>query len=188
MLCNNRPSPSVAVSRRGGLPLTSAAAPCRRRHCTRRQSVAAAALPGWLQQLVTPKQQRPRATRRRLPAAVEIFGLLTQPPSQQQRPGAQARRVDELLDELLDASRDNLPFDEQLLGGGAWRVLFTRGSLQLWKLTYAAGRLVKPANAASQDLDPSGGRRSVVNKAEFFGDRLFVTASGRYEPLVRGAL
>jgi hypothetical protein len=61
-------------------------------------------------------------------------------------------------------------------------VLYTRGTPQLWKATYSAGKLVRGSNAASQDLDPS--RRTVVNRAEYLGDKLWVTASGTYEPLV----
>jgi hypothetical protein len=62
-------------------------------------------------------------------------------------------------------------------------VLYTRGSPQLWRLTFAAGRAVNPANAASQHLDPSAGRRTVRNKAEYVGDKLWVAAGGTYQPL-----
>lgn len=41
---------------------------------------------------------------------------------------------------------------------------------------------MRGSNAASQVLDPS--RRTVVNRAEYLGDKLWVTASGTYEPLV----
>jgi hypothetical protein len=80
---------------------------------------------------------------------------------------------------------------KELAGGGlcyavyycaCMQVLYTRGTPQLWKATYSAGKLVSPSNAASQDLNPAG--RSVVNRAEYFGDRLWVTASGTYMPLV----
>jgi hypothetical protein len=64
------------------------------------------------------------------------------------------------------------------------QVLYTRGAPQLWKATYSAGKLVRGSNAASQDLDPT--RRSVVNRAEYLGDRLWVSASGTYQPMVRG--
>lgn len=72
----------------------------------------------------------------------------------------------------------SLSFNEWWLS----QVLYTRGSLQLWKATYSAGKLVKSSNAASQDLDPT--TRSVINKAEYLGDKLWVTASGTYTPLV----
>lgn len=62
------------------------------------------------------------------------------------------------------------------------QVLYTRGTPQLWKATYSAGKLVRASNAASQDLDPAG--RTVVNRAEYLGDKLWVTASGTYQPLV----
>lgn len=62
------------------------------------------------------------------------------------------------------------------------QVLYTRGRWQLWKATYQAGKTFNNGNAASQDLDPSN--RTVVNKAEYVGRRLYVTASGTYEPLV----
>jgi hypothetical protein len=63
------------------------------------------------------------------------------------------------------------------------QVFFTKGSPQLWKAIFKAGKLLNASNAASQDLDPSS--REVVNSAEYFGRRLYVTASGTYEPLVR---
>jgi hypothetical protein len=66
------------------------------------------------------------------------------------------------------------------------QVFFTKGSPQLWKATFKAGKLLNASNAASQDLDPSS--REVVNSAEYFGRRLYVTASGTYEPLVRGRI
>lgn len=62
------------------------------------------------------------------------------------------------------------------------QVLYTRGTPQLWKATYSAGKLVRTSNAASQDLNPDG--RTVVNRAEYLGDKLWVTASGTYVPLV----
>jgi hypothetical protein len=66
------------------------------------------------------------------------------------------------------------------------QVFYTKGSPQLWKATFKAGKLLNASNAAAQDLDP--GSRTVVNSAEYFGRRLYVTASGTYEPLVRGAV
>lgn len=39
-----------------------------------------------------------------------------------------------------------------------------------------------PTLQASQDFDPNG--RTVVNKAEVFGENFFVTANGTYEPQV----
>ena len=56
---------------------------------------------------------------------------------------------------------------------------YTKGQLELWNSTY---KLLNKGNKASQDLDPR--TRTVVNKAEYFGDKLYVTASGTYEPLV----
>eukprot|EP00197_Chlamydomonas_leiostraca_P003291 CAMPEP_0202872366 /NCGR_PEP_ID=MMETSP1391-20130828/21038_1 /ASSEMBLY_ACC=CAM_ASM_000867 /TAXON_ID=1034604 /ORGANISM="Chlamydomonas leiostraca, Strain SAG 11-49" /LENGTH=173 /DNA_ID=CAMNT_0049553391 /DNA_START=105 /DNA_END=623 /DNA_ORIENTATION=+ len=93
-------------------------------------------------------------------------------------PGASRQEVDVLLDELSDSQ---LPFREELLGGGPWRVVYTRGSLLLWEaLQRPATALSRANNAASQDLDPLG--RTVVNKAEFWGARVYVTASGTYSP------
>eukprot|EP00879_Flechtneria_rotunda_P003625 GHRR01003862.1.p1 GENE.GHRR01003862.1~~GHRR01003862.1.p1 ORF type:complete len:192 (-),score=37.74 GHRR01003862.1:1268-1843(-) len=66
--------------------------------------------------------------------------------------------------------------------GCCFQVLYTQGDLQLWKATYKAGKVFNARNAASQDLNPSN--RTVVNKAEYYGNALFVTASGTYEPLV----
>eukprot|EP00775_Hariotina_reticulata_P005867 gene5867-6108_t len=42
------------------------------------------------------------------------------------------------------------------------------------------------ANAASQDLDPSN--RTVINRAEYFGQQLYVLASGSYLPLDSSAI
>lgn len=36
------------------------------------------------------------------------------------------------------------------------QVLYTRGSPQLWKATFEAGKVVNSSNAASQDLNPDG--------------------------------
>jgi len=63
------------------------------------------------------------------------------------------------------------------------QVLHTQGSPQLWKATYKAGKLINAANAASQDLNPRN--RTVINRAEYFGKQLYVSASGSYLPLVR---
>lgn len=114
------------------------------------------------------------------PLATELLQLLASAASTQSSTPADARsKVDALLDQLIGL--DSLKFNEQLLQGGPWRVLYTRGSVQLWKATYSAGKLVKSSNAASQDLDPA--TRSVLNKAEYLGDKLWVTASGTYTPL-----
>ncbi len=42
--------------------------------------------------------------------------------------------------------------------------------------------LQSAALQASQEFDPA--ERTVINQAQLIGDRLFVTASGTYEPLV----
>ncbi|KAF6254802.1 hypothetical protein COO60DRAFT_1634660 [Scenedesmus sp. NREL 46B-D3] len=109
-------------------------------------------------------------------AAEELLQLLTTEQASQQ---AASTRANELVEVLL--SSEGLPFQEQLLGPGPWLVFFTKGSPQLWKATFKAGKLLNASNAASQDLDPSS--REVVNSAEYFGRRLYVTASGTYEPL-----
>ena len=119
---------------------------------------------------------------------------------------------------------------EQLIGGGPWVVVYTRGPL-LWQQATAPGKILNfgnqvhssiPVNAAtalevlqsflptlsffchmlpvvgspaahhfslqntalqaSQEFDPA--ERTVINRAQLAGDRLFVTASGTYEPLV----
>eukprot|EP00877_Chromochloris_zofingiensis_P012112 jgi/Chrzof1/7154/Cz02g13040.t1 len=95
---------------------------------------------------------------------------------------ASVTELSALVDELSSSS---LPFKAQLLGGGPWQVLFTKGRPQLWKTTFQSGKLLNRNNRASQDLNPQG--RTVINKAEYYGDKLYVTASGTYEPLDDGA-
>lgn len=46
--------------------------------------------------------------------------------------------------------------------------------------------MINASNAASQDLDPS--TNTVINRAEYFGSRLYVTASGTYQALVSKAV
>lgn len=62
---------------------------------------------------------------------------------------------------------------------------FTRGRTQLWNATFSTARLLNSRNEASQAFDPAD--RSAVNRAEYFGGSVFVTASGTYQPLVRSA-
>jgi hypothetical protein len=97
--------------------------------------------------------------------------------SKQQR----ERRASELVDALLESQQ---PFKEQLLAGGPWVVVYTKGALQLWRATWQTGKLLSGngGNEASQDFDPVD--RSALNKAEFWGGSVFVTASGTYTPLV----
>lgn len=121
-----------------------------------------------------PAKQKSRSN----PLADELLQLLTAD-SGEGSSSAVRQRIDTLLNELQ--ALEGLQFDEQLLQGGPWRVLYTRGTPQLWKATYSAGKLVRASNAASQDLDPAG--RTVVNRAEYLGDKLWVTASGTYVPL-----
>jgi len=118
---------------------------------------------------------------------------------------------------------------EQLIGGGPWVVVYTRGPL-LWQQATSPGKVLNSGNQvhtsasadtarppyidsfapvhhlaaqtlptqgwpaahhlslqsaalqASQEFDPA--ERTVINQAQLIGDRLFVTASGTYEPLV----
>jgi hypothetical protein len=79
-----------------------------------------------------------------------------------------------LVDTLLES---RVPFQERLLGGGAWQVVYTRGP-QLWKAYTAPGQFVGQKNRASQDLCPA--TRTLVSKGELLGEKLFVTASGSY--------
>eukprot|EP00798_Chlamydomonas_sp_ICE-L_P025109 gene25109-10750_t len=92
--------------------------------------------------------------------------------------GQTGSRTSDLVDILSSTS---LPFKENKLGGGRWIVLYTKGMPQLWKATYEAGKTFSPGNRAGQDLNPKG--RTVVNRAEYFGNKIVVTASGAYEPL-----
>lgn len=71
------------------------------------------------------------------------------------------------------------PFSEEKLGGGPWQVVYSRGPL-LWQGWSAPGKVVNMKNVASQDFRPED--RTAVNKAEVFGGKVFVTASGSYCP------
>lgn len=64
------------------------------------------------------------------------------------------------------------------------QVLHTSGTVQLWKATYEVGRIAKRSNTASQEFDPQ--QRSALNRAEYYGGSVWVTASGTYEPVVGG--
>jgi hypothetical protein len=55
-----------------------------------------------------------------------------------------------------------------------------------WQLPFKAGKLVAPKTTASQDLNPE--TRTVVNKVELPGGRIFLSAEGSYEPQVVHAL
>lgn len=59
---------------------------------------------------------------------------------------------------------------------------YTRGGLQLWRATYDAGKAINRQNVASQDFNPKG--RTALNKAEYLGGSVYVTASGTYDPVV----
>jgi len=78
-----------------------------------------------------------------------------------------------------------LPFQEQRLGGGPWEVRYTKGTPQLWRATFAVGRLANDQNSASQDLDPAS--RTVINRAEYYAGGLWMSAAGTYTPMVEGA-
>eukprot|EP00879_Flechtneria_rotunda_P009528 GHRR01009973.1.p1 GENE.GHRR01009973.1~~GHRR01009973.1.p1 ORF type:complete len:234 (+),score=80.09 GHRR01009973.1:211-912(+) len=137
------------------------------RRCSR-QNIATAALPSFAALLAGLQGSHRSAVR-------ELLRVLTA----QQAGSDDSQQVQQLLNVLL--SCEGVRFNEQLLAGGPWRVLYTQGDLQLWKATYKAGKVFNARNAASQDLNPSN--RTVVNKAEYYGNALFVTASGTYEPL-----
>ena len=91
--------------------------------------------------------------------------------------GDAAGRASACVAELTAARQ---PFNEALLGGGSWRVVYTEGAF-LWQLYTSPGKLmIGSKNAASQTLDPR--TRSVLNFGEVAGSRVFVTAEGVYEP------
>uniref|UniRef100_A0A383WJ09 Plastid lipid-associated protein/fibrillin conserved domain-containing protein n=1 Tax=Tetradesmus obliquus TaxID=3088 RepID=A0A383WJ09_TETOB len=144
---------------------------------SRGSAVVVTALPGLGKLFGGAGRNKDRQKRAKYTAAAEeLLQLLTTQQASQQAANA---RANELVEVLLTC--EGLPFQEQLLGPGPWLVFFTKGSPQLWKATFSAGKLLNASNAASQDLDP--GSRAVVNRAEYFGRRLYVTASGTYEPL-----
>lgn len=143
------------------------------RNCTklrydRQRSQVTHALPGILGKLfsVGSSKQDPVKQQRR-----ELLRLLvedTQPDDQ---------TVATLVQALIDA---HVPFKESLLGGGPWVVRYTSGTPQLWKVSYQGGKVLNRNNRASQDLNPNG--RTVVNRAEYYSGKLYVTASGTYLP------
>lgn len=57
-----------------------------------------------------------------------------------------------------------------------------------WKATWQTGKLLSgnSGNEASQDFDPE--TKAALNKAEYAGGAIYVTAGGTYEPLVGGGL
>jgi hypothetical protein len=72
------------------------------------------------------------------------------------------------------------PFDEKLLGGGPWQVVYTRGAF-LWQLYTSPGKLITgSANKAAQDFNPS--TRAVLNSGEIAGPSIQVSAVGQYTP------
>ncbi|KAK9826161.1 hypothetical protein WJX81_002496 [Elliptochloris bilobata] len=117
-----------------------------------------------------------RQRQRISPARTELMSLV----AEGSRDLARARQ---LVDALI---AERVPFDESLLGGGPWQVVFSSGPL-LWQAWTALGdsltprRIGRRTNKASQDFDPA--QRSVVNRGEVLGAYVFVTASGTYRPL-----
>lgn len=109
-------------------------------------------------------------------ASDELFQLLTSD-------APDTGRVSDLVDYL---SKTQLPFNESEIGGGPWIVRFTKGWPLLWSAVYGQAKVLNRKNRASQAFDPK--RRIAVNKAEYFGGEVFVTASGTYEPQGKGNL
>jgi hypothetical protein len=60
--------------------------------------------------------------------------------------------------------------------------MHTSGAPIPWVFTWSLGKSLKPTNSASQAFDPEV--RSALNRAEYFGGDVWVTASGGYEELV----
>lgn len=88
-----------------------------------------------------------------------------------------ASRVSEIVAQLSSTA---LPFNESLLGGGPWEVVYTEGAF-LWQIYTSPGKiLLGRKNAASQAFNPS--TRAVLNAGEIAGENLFVTATGEYTP------
>eukprot|EP00878_Enallax_costatus_P004452 GHUV01004692.1.p1 GENE.GHUV01004692.1~~GHUV01004692.1.p1 ORF type:complete len:249 (+),score=59.85 GHUV01004692.1:276-1022(+) len=171
--------PAVATATQPHSPLRNIHLRQIQQHTRSRGIYVAAALPRLadLAKLFSAGQQQQQRNRFK-EASQELLDTLTNPTKSQQQRDRRAR-IDQLLDELLTCQ--GVPFNEQSLSGGPWLVLYTRGTAQLWKATYQAGKAFNTGNAASQDLNPNG--RTVVNKAEYAGDKLYVTASGTYQPL-----
>ena len=87
------------------------------------------------------------------------------------------------MDELRKGKNNSTPqFQENLLGGGPWRVVYTRGAF-LWQLYTQPGQiLVKSRNRAAQTFDPTDNRRSVLNEGQIAGSAIQVSAVGQYTP------
>lgn len=114
----------------------------------------------------------------------ELLSLLLDPRDSSSSSSSSGKTQEARASELVDALiASELPFEESLLGGGPWVVVYTRGALQLWKATWQTGKLLSgnPGNEASQEFDPAG--RNALNKAEYWGGSVYVTAAGTYEPL-----
>ncbi|KAG7667952.1 hypothetical protein KSW81_005870 [Nannochloris sp. 'desiccata'] len=91
---------------------------------------------------------------------------------------AKSARISELIDILI--SPENRRFDEKLLGGGPWQVVYTRGAF-LWQVYTSPGKLVAgTSNRAAQDFNPS--TRAVLNTGEIAGASIQVSAVGSYTP------
>ena len=89
-------------------------------------------------------------------------------------------RISQLIDTLVSPENRPQPFKEQLLGGGPWQVVYTRGAF-LWQVYTSPGKLVTgSSNRAAQDFDP--GTRAVLNSGEIAGPAIQVTAVGAYTP------
>jgi hypothetical protein len=96
---------------------------------------------------------------------------------------AKSARISQLIDILISPENRPPPFtkkQEQLLGGGPWQVVYTRGAF-LWQVYTSPGKLVTgSSNRAAQDFNPY--TRAVLNIGEIFGPAVQVSAVGSYTP------
>lgn len=91
---------------------------------------------------------------------------------------SKSARISELIDILISA--ENRRFNENLLGGGPWQVVYTRGAF-LWQAYTSPGKLVTgSSNRAAQDFNPR--TRAVLNSGEIAGPSIQVSAVGSYTP------
>ncbi len=92
---------------------------------------------------------------------------------------SKSARISELID-ILIAPENRPVFKEQLLGGGPWVVVYTRGAF-LWQVyTSPGGKLTGSSNRAAQDFNPN--TRAVLNSGEIVGPAIQVSAVGSYTP------
>jgi len=85
-------------------------------------------------------------------------------------------RISQIVAQLVSTGS---PFDERLLGGGPWMVVYTEGVF-LWQIYTSPGKiLLGKKNVASQSFNPI--TKGVLNSGEIAKRDCYVTAVGKYQ-------